>query len=399
MSVVRVQMKKRWLAIVSIIVIGFIFTFLLRDQKESAVKIEKSKFFKTAIIEESYTINTQSQGDLWASCWSDDDHLYAANGDGDGFTVEPPNLANTPPNPGSYLIKDIAISKISGDPGKLSGETVSSGDQISQIWNNPAAYNRKPTGMACVDGNLYLAVQDLNKDFNDVPAATIVKSTDKGKTWTWDKKAPMFDDHIFTTIMFLDYGKDYENAPDDYVYAYGLDYNWRDSFNNRVKDPDKLYLARVPKASILDRSSWEFYSGFKEDSPIWTSDIKKRVPVLQDDRVLFRDSSSEPNHLTVLSQGSVVYNEPLNRFLYTSWTEYTFEFYEAAHPWGPWKLFMSKDFGEYPWSNTHNGGYAATIPSKFISSNGKTMYVQSNTFMGGVNNYNFSLRKLVVEPK
>lgn len=394
-------MKKKWLAILSILVIGFItaFIFFQLDEKESAITTEKSTFFKAATIEESDSYTTQSQGDLWASCWSDDDNLYAANGDGDGFTVEAPNIVNTPPNPGSYLIKDIAISKISGGPGDLSGETVSSGDQISQIWNNPAAYNRKPTGMACVDGDLYLAVQDLNKDFNDVPAATIVKSTDKGKTWTWDKKAPMFDDHIFTTIMFLDYGKDYENAPDDYVYAYGLDYNWRDSFNNRVKDPDGLYLARVPKTSIKDRSTWEFYSGLKEDAPTWNKDIKKKVAVLKDDRVLYQDSSAEPNNLTVLSQGSIVYNKPLDRYMYTSWTEYTFEFYEAARPWGPWKLFLSKDFGEYPWSDQLNGGYATTIPSKFISPDGKTMYVQSNTFMGGINNYNFSLRKLMVEPK
>ncbi|HYO52058.1 hypothetical protein [Archangium sp.] len=52
----------------------------------------------------------------------------------------------------------------------------------------------------------------------------------------------------------------------------------------------------------------------------------------------------------MLSQGSVVYNKALNRYLYTSWTEYTFEFYESPTPWGPWKKFLSKDYGGYPWS-------------------------------------------------
>lgn len=258
----EILLKKSWRTItfilLFIIIIVFIFSYFQKEKNSSEIVPEKSSFFQSASIEDSDTFNSQSQGDLWASCWSDDDNLYAANGDGDGFTVETPNIVNTPPNPGSYLIKDIAISKINGSPGNLTGETVSSGDGVGQIWNNPAAYNRKPTGMACVDGDLYLAVQDLNKDFNDVPSATIVKSTDKGKTWTWDKTKPMFDDHTFTTIMFLDYGKDNAHAIDDYVYAYGLDHNWRDSFTNRVEDPTKLYLARVSKANILERSSWSF---------------------------------------------------------------------------------------------------------------------------------------------
>ena len=37
------------------------------------------------------------------------------------------------------------------------------------------------------------------------------------------------------------------------------------------------------------------------------------------------------------------------------------------------------------------------IPSKFISEDGKTMYVQSNTFVGGTHKYAFNLRKLTVE--
>jgi hypothetical protein len=55
--------------------------------------------------------------------------------------------------------------------------------------------------MICVDGVLYLAVQDLALDFDDAPAATICRSDDKGRTWTWDKSAPMFGDYVFTTDL------------------------------------------------------------------------------------------------------------------------------------------------------------------------------------------------------
>ncbi|MGP4079924.1 hypothetical protein ACTWQL_08395 [Pseudalkalibacillus sp. R45] len=353
----------------------------------SADEPERSTFFSTAYVEEADSYNTASDGDLWASCWADDGNLYSANGDGKGFSLEGP-------------FADIAVNKITGTPPNLEGTTIARSDEVGQIWNDPEHYNRKPTGMVCVDGDLYLAVQDLSKDFNDVPSATIVKSTDKGKTWTWDETEPMFDDYTFTTIMFLDYGQDNENAKDEYIYAYGLDYNWRDSFNDRVQDPTKLYLGRVHKDQIQDRSQWEFYTGKDSNgTPQWSGNIEERQPVLQDDRRVYQDTffTNDPKDMTVVSQGSIVYNEPLDRYLYTSWTEYTFEFYESPTPWGPWKRFLSKDYGGYPWTDTKNGGYATTIPSKFISSDGKTMYVQSNTFMGGITNYNFSLRKLVVE--
>src|SRR5215475_12950661 len=109
-------------------------------------------------------------------------------------------------------------------------------------------YNRKSTGMVCVNGTLYLAIQNLNKTpeapFDDAPSASISKSTDHGVTWTWDKSAPMFSDHKFTTIFFLDFGKNNANAIDKYVYAYGLDNNWRQAFGT-VLDPVDVYLARV----------------------------------------------------------------------------------------------------------------------------------------------------------
>lgn len=224
---------------------------------------------------------------------------------------------------------------------------------------------------------------------------------DKGRTWTWDTSKPMFDEYQFTTIMFLDYDKDGQNNTfDNYVYTYGLDHNWRDSFVNSVPDPTKLYLARVPKDRVQDRNSWEFYAGDLNGTAKWTKQIKSKQPVLQDDRRIYMNAMPWvfPKDMTVLSQGSIVYNQPLKRYLYTSWTEYTFEFYEAPSPWGPWKRFLSRDFGVYPWFPTTHGGYTTVIPSKYISADGTEMWLNSNTFVGGIQNYNLSFRKLRVTP-
>ena len=67
-------------------------------------------------------------------------------------------------------------------------------------------------------------------------------------------------------------------------------------------------------------------------------------------------------------------------------------------PYGPFKLFLSKDFGGYPWTGDKHGGYACTIPSKFISEDGREMWVFSATFNGGAQQYRFTGRKLVVDP-
>lgn len=348
-------------------------------------------FFSTVRVAQSATTARVGDGDLWPSCWGDDDAVYAAAGDGTGFDVV-------------STLKDVFVARIDGLPtgtDGLRGTLLSAGDDVGSIWNG-GNYNRKPTGMLCLGSDLYLAVQDLRLNtFSDAPAATILRSTDKGKTWSWDQQAPMFSDHVFTTIMFLDFGKGAEHAPADYVYAYGLDENWAFQTTTRLP-PTKLYLARVPREKLQDRTSWEFFAGFSESNPRWTSDISARAAVLEDTRRLYTTpfNSAQPfQDMTVINQGGVVYDAPLQRYIYTSWTEYTFEFYEAPEPWGPWKLFYSKDFGITPWDMDRNGGYATTVPSKFISADGRTLWLQSNAWLEtGVNHYGFSLRELALTP-
>ena len=359
-----------------------------RDPADTRSNAPLSSFAGTAQIEPAASVQTESDGDLWPSCWAKNDTMYTANGDGKGFDVD-----------GEF--SDIAVSRLTGNVPDLTGTTVARGDEVGQVWSGDG-YTRKPTGMVCVGNTIYLAVQDLAFDFNDVPAATIVKSTDGGKTWDWNTKAPMFDDHTFTTIWFADHGRGNEQAPDRYVYAYGLDGNWRDSFDDTVEDPQDVFLARVPKQSIQNRAAWQFYTGQRNGAPQWSSKIKDRSPVLHDDRRLYEHTYTNGDpQFSVISQGGVTYNPGLKRYIYTSWTEYTYEFYESQNPWGPWKRFLSKDFGGYPWTDDKFGGYGTTIPSKFISDDGRTMYVQSNVCPcapAGMSNYHYSLRKLELNP-
>lgn len=334
--------------------------------------------FSTAAEEAYSTLQVAGgNGDLWPSCWADDDNLYTASGDGKAFG-------------GSS--SDMLVSKITGTPPTLSGQTVAR--NIGTNWSG-SGFDRKPTGMLCINSTLYLAFQNLDSvAFNSAPAASVAKSTDYGNTWTWDSSGPMFGGAgkatLFTTIFFLDYGKNSANAIDGYVYAYGLDNNWRSQ--------QMLYLGRVPASSIQTRSAWQFFFGTDSSgNPLWTSDITQKKPVLTDSRLLYPAmfGTDCPAQEAVIAQGGVVYDKPLARYIFSSWSCSTHEIYDAPQPWGPWSHVLSNDFG--PLRTLYNRGqYGTSIPSKFISADGKTLMLQSNVCCGG-NSYTFSLRKLYLE--
>ena len=61
----------------------------------------QSTFFSTAAEESYSTYQLAGDGDLWPSCWADDDNLYTANGDGKAF------------NGGSRLY-DMAVFALTG---------------------------------------------------------------------------------------------------------------------------------------------------------------------------------------------------------------------------------------------------------------------------------------------
>ena len=319
-------------------------------------------------------------GDLWPATWADDDRLYTANGDGFGFGM---------------IWADMLVNRIEGMPPNLTGETIafSWGGALGLLWPPEAwTVSRKPTGMTCIDGVLYLFYQNLrnflsDNEFGDAPAASVSWSTDYGNTWRHDPNHPMFSDHIFTTGMFLDYGKCNQYAMDDYVYIYGLDYNWRHSPGYRST---KLYLARVPKYLIHDRKSWEFFTGFNGNDPTWSWDIDQKTPVLTDEE--------DYAGLTAVGQGSIVYIPALNRYLFSTWGDPVWVFHEAPKPWGPWSKVTVIRWYEHPMSEEYFGGYSTVIPSKYLAQDGRSGWIVSS-LLGALQNdyYRFGMREITIE--
>jgi hypothetical protein len=164
-----------------------LLTFAARCPAQSA---PESTLFSTAAEKSYSTYQLDADGDLWPGCWADDGNLYTANGDGMAFdpTPKPVDINKR---------YDMAVSRITGMPPHLIGKTIAA--DVGTDWSGPK-YNRKPTGMLCIDGAMYLAFQNLAKNnFNDAPAASVAKSTDHGATWTG---TPAGSAH-FTSIAHL----------------------------------------------------------------------------------------------------------------------------------------------------------------------------------------------------
>lgn len=316
-------------------------------------------------------------GDLWPCAWGQDGRLYVANGDGVGFGV---------------VWGDIVFSVLEGFPPHMAGYTppLAVGEVIAGKWGpETRKVSRKPTGMTCRDGAIYLFFQNLKNvlsgnEFGDAPHASISVTRDGGLTWHYDRSKPMFTDHVFTTGFFLDFGKCQEYAIDDSVYIYGLDYNWR--FSNNFSQFN-LYLARVERGSILGREAWEFFAGFHDGRPAWSPDIDFKVAVIEDETLYCGYQSG-------IAQGSVIYIPQLNRYLYSTWAECAWIFYEARNPWGPWTKVTTIDWNEHGLDEGQFGGYATVIPTTFLDADGRGGWIVSS-LLGLFDNryYNFGMRR------
>lgn len=239
-----------------------------------------------------------STGDLWMNTWADDDHIYTGWGDGEG-----PGCAEPGTDCGIGVLKEaVPYFYIEPDPKDyVRCKFVPDGQPTS-------FRDDKPSSLLFIDGRLYLAG---HTPLGDADYGYIAYSDDYGKTWIeipgspWTKTAGS----VFRCLFFINMGKNYELNEDGYVYAYGIGKEW-------TWWSQMVYLARVPKDSILDYSSYRYYAGMSDDTPLWS---------------VYQSDALPMEHLRTHQMGSTMYHEGIERYLFLSIDG----LFEALTPWGP----------------------------------------------------------------
>ena len=280
------------------------------------------------------TIIRKAKGsDNWPITWADDDNLYTAYGDGWGF------------EPKTEKKLSLGIAKIIGSPPDFRGVNIRtiSGERVGQ-----GAEGAKASGILCVDGVLYMLVRNVGN-------SQIVWSADHGKTWKWyDWKFTI----SFGYPTFLNFGKNYGGARDEFVYIYSPD------SESAYKPADRMVMARVQKDKINNRNDYEFFEGLDRASqPVWTKDINGRGAVFINPGRCYRSGIS--------------YNSGLKRYLWcqTIYGDYDMRFkgglgiFDGPAPWGPWTTtYYAENWDVGP-------GETSCFPTKWMSSDGKTCYL------------------------
>lgn len=276
--------------------------------------------------------------------WGDDDCLYTAYGDGWGFEPKLPAKLS------------LGLARITGSaPGKLSAENLRA-PTIEQVGDDRRG--GKASGLLMVDGVLYMWVRNTGN-------ARLAWSADHAKTWTW---ADWKLDTGFGCPTFINYGKNYEGAPDGFVYSFSPD------AEDAYTPADRIVLARALKDKVRDRAAYEFFEKMDEGGkPRWTRDVARRGAVYA--------------HKASCYRSNVTWNGPLKRYLWTmtlpkkeARRSYSLTLLEAPHPWGPWSVMEQAT----PWDV--DAGDSACIPAKWLRADGRGGYL---VFAG---DDNFSVR-------
>jgi len=313
--------------------------------------------------------------DTWYPSWASDGAMYSSWTDGsvDGLRCSSagPNAATghariLGDDPLNLKIVDAGVFKSSPLPyaGRYPcGSLVHNG-----IWYY-GTYCLHPAGRVPRDGIPY------NWPWLG-PFVGFRLSTDYGKTWTetpCTPAKPLFGESAlngepvrFGAPHFVDLGRNLEHSPDGkaYLVAHGAsDGTGRRFAYNSWITGDEIRLARVSPSprTMNDASQYEFFAGRDPSgADAWSSDLSRSRPI-----AAWRDN---------MGCVTMTYDAPLRKFLLCVTdggnTVHYFHTYllESDRMTGPWKLVAYlRRFGEQ--------AYFVNIPSKFISPDGRTMWL------------------------
>jgi hypothetical protein len=289
-------------------------------------------------------------GDNWPITWGDDDQLYTAFGDGNGFEPLLPEKLS------------VGLGRIQGTAEAFKGFNLRS--TIEQKGGGRAG--KKASGIVMVDGVLYLLIRNADN-------SQLASSHDHGQTWKW---ADWRFEKSFGCPTFLNFGCNYAGARDEYLYIYSPD------DNSAYVMADRMVLARVPKDRPMDHNAYDFFvKTYAPGHAIWTKNIDQRGPVFENKQGCGRIG--------------ITYDAAIKRYLCWQGLQTDGRFkggfgvYDSPEPWGPWTtVSFTPQWDVGP-------GESASFPTKWMSADGLTV----NLVFSGDDSFSVRRASLTLRPR
>lgn len=293
----------------------------------AAAEPRQSSYLDDVRIDMTTVRKFADESDNFALSWHTDGALYGAYGDGWGFTS------------GSVTKRAIGVSRITGTPPHLSGTDVWAGAASGQTccW---LPWNGKSWGMVSTGADgLHMWFTIGRPRLLGFLEARLASSTDDGRSWTKANWAFMPADRILMpSFLQIGRGQTSNMLPGGilrYVYSYSVRLVTE---SGNVQSPGQIDLMRVARKHPTVRSSYEFFAGTDSvGNPIWTKDLRRRVPVMEKPNVLDAPPTVAWNPYLgryIMVMGHVPANDRSKRGV---------GFYEASQPWGPWYKIKELD--------------------------------------------------------
>ncbi len=360
----------------------------------------------TGIGFNNYVFRSGDNGDNWCLTWAADGDLYTSQCDGRGWRY---------PDGRQRDFMNNHIWRIAGGPDSASFRSVFVEDapdysrtaqkeiygpivQPDTCIEFPPperldTWNWYAYGIVSIDGNIYQFISHCGErsGFGWFDGSQLIwrpQGKEKWLRWNgsdandrskWlinegDNQLFFFEepDLAFSWITIAQFGQDYRENKDGYVYIYSPEGKEKSNLLN---------MARVKKGDILNRSRWEFFAGFDNSLKTqWTKDIRKRGVV-----------HTFPEGWGFYSWSpSVVWNKGLGLFImavagtqrpgtggvlenYMHYEPGELRFLWSENPWGPWTEFYRDE--KWIADDPENRLYLPQLSPKWISEDGKSMYM------------------------
>ena len=342
---------------------------LWRSDPPPDCPFEPSKDFKAVVFTGRFA--TYGNADTWYPSWASDGNMYSPWTDGD-FA-------------GMHIWSGGGENAVTGQA-KITGDDPLHLDVINLGFVKGSALpygGRYPCGSLVYDGVWYYGtyVVHTRKSIWDLmgPFVGFRISYDYGKTWIQpapDASSPLFGESSlhggkvrFGAPHVVDFGKNMAYSPDGKAYLVGHGGSGPDADVSWVSG-DEIYMCRVVPSpeNMNDKSAYEFFAGYDEKGePVWSRDFDSVQPLIR-----WKD------HCGIVT---ATYNPALKKYLMCityggpgggPQPAYDSYILESGKITGPWKMIVyMRSFGPQ--------GYFLNFPSRFISSDGKTLWLSYST--------------------